>query len=82
MPSWLSGPLQVKKALLKSGKTLENDIVIVGVGARPNVELFKGQLDLLEEKPGGIKVHALALHFLCCTCFWGMAASLVVSAAE
>ena len=47
---------QVKTSVLKDGSKLESDIVLVGVGARPNVELFKGQLDLLEERPGGIKV--------------------------
>ena len=35
---------------------MDADIVIVGVGARPNTELFKGQIDFLEDKPGGIKV--------------------------
>ena len=42
--------------MLKSGEKIEADMVLVGVGARPNTELFKGQLDLLEERPGGIKV--------------------------
>ena len=42
---------------LKSGGRLEGSLVLVGVGARPNVELFKGQLDLLEKAPGGIKVN-------------------------
>ena len=46
-------------AVLKSGEKIEADMVLVGVGARPNTELFKGQLDLLEERPGGIKVRAL-----------------------
>ncbi len=41
--------------MLKSGEKIEADLVLVGVGARPNVELFKGQLELLEERPGGIK---------------------------
>ena len=35
--------------------------MVVGVGAKPNTELFKGQLDLLEDKPGGVKV--LLLHY-------------------
>ena len=47
---------QVKTSVLKDGTKLESDIVLVGVGARPNIELFKGQLDMLEERPGGIKV--------------------------
>ncbi len=42
--------------MLKNGDKIESDIVLVGVGARPNVEMFKGQLDLLEDRPGGIKV--------------------------
>lgn len=41
---------------LKSGKKLEASLVVVGVGAIPNTEMFKGQLDLLEDKPGGVKV--------------------------
>ncbi|GAB4823794.1 hypothetical protein N2152v2_010840 [Parachlorella kessleri] len=43
---------------LKSGGQVEASLVLVGVGARPNVELFKGQLDLLEKAPGGIKVNS------------------------
>ncbi|KAH7285419.1 hypothetical protein KP509_33G027500 [Ceratopteris richardii] len=38
---------------LKDGRELSADIVVVGVGARPLVSLFKGQL---EEEKGGIKV--------------------------
>lgn len=41
---------------LKSGKKIEAALVVVGVGAVPNTEMFKGQLDLLEDKPGGVKV--------------------------
>ncbi len=48
--------------MLKSGEKIESDIVLVGVGAKPNVELFKGQIDLLEERPGGIKVGHAELH--------------------
>ena len=51
---------QVTHAVLKSGEKVEADMVLVGVGARPNTELFKGQLELLEERPGGIKVRARA----------------------
>lgn len=39
--------------LLKDGRKLEADIVIVGVGARPITSLFKGQV---EEDKGGLKV--------------------------
>jgi monodehydroascorbate reductase (NADH) len=52
------GEGQVKTSVLKSGKKLESDLVVVGVGARPNTELFKGQIDFLEDKPGGIKVNS------------------------
>lgn len=45
---------------LKSGKKLEASLVVVGVGAKPNTEMFKGQLDLLEDKPGGVKVKLLS----------------------
>ena len=48
--------MQVTHTVLKGGEKLESDLVLVGVGARPNIELFKGKLDLLQEKPGGIKV--------------------------
>uniref|UniRef100_A0A1D1ZS99 monodehydroascorbate reductase (NADH) n=1 Tax=Auxenochlorella protothecoides TaxID=3075 RepID=A0A1D1ZS99_AUXPR len=47
---------KVTTAVLKSGKRLPVDLVVVGTGARPNVELFKGAVDLLEGPPGGIKV--------------------------
>ena len=43
---------QVTHAVLKSGEKIEADMVLVGVGARPNTDLFKGQLELLEERPG------------------------------
>ena len=48
--------LQVTTTVLKSGEEIQSDLVVVGVGARPNIELIKGQVDLLEDKPGGIKV--------------------------
>ena len=41
---------------LKSGKKLDAGLVVVGIGATPNTEMFKGQLELLEDKPGGVKV--------------------------
>ena len=58
---------------LKSGKKIEASLVVVGVGAKPNTEMFKGQLDLLEDKPGGVKVSpllltsSLACIFSCCS---------------
>ena len=45
--------------VLKSGKKLPSDMVVVGVGAKPTGDIFKGQLDFLEERPGGIKVRNL-----------------------
>ena len=49
-------------AELKSGKKLEAGLVVVGVGAKPNTDMFKGQIDLLEDKPGGIKVLSTSYH--------------------
>ncbi len=46
---------QVTAAVLKSGAKLEASLVLVGVGARPNTDLFAGQLELLAGPPGGIK---------------------------
>jgi monodehydroascorbate reductase (NADH) len=46
----------VKSATLSDGTNVECSLVIVGIGARPNVELFAGQLDTLSAAPGGIKV--------------------------
>ena len=59
-------------AELKSGKKLEAGLVVVGVGAKPNTDMFKGQIDLLEDKPGGIKVlstssHPIWHHIALCT---------------
>ncbi|KAL9678544.1 hypothetical protein QQ045_016388 [Rhodiola kirilowii] len=45
----------VKNVKLKDGRVLDADIVIVGVGGRPLVTLFKGQI---EEEKGGIKTDA------------------------
>lgn len=44
---------EVTEVKLENGRTLEANIVVVGVGARPVTSLFKGQL---EEEKGGIKV--------------------------
>lgn len=41
---------------LKSGTRLEADLVVVGVGARPRVELAEGQLSVLSGPPGGVAV--------------------------
>lgn len=43
---------EVKEVQLKDGRSLEADIVVVGVGAKPLTALFKGQV---EEEKGGIK---------------------------
>jgi hypothetical protein len=52
----IASDAQVTHTVLKDGSKIENDLVLVGVGAKPNLELFKGQIDFLEERPGGIKV--------------------------
>ncbi|GAV64631.1 Pyr_redox_2 domain-containing protein [Cephalotus follicularis] len=46
---------EVKEVKLKDGRVLEADIVVVGVGGRPLISLFKGQV---EEEKGGIKTDA------------------------
>ncbi|GAB2300697.1 hypothetical protein Dimus_034735 [Dionaea muscipula] len=46
---------EVKEVKLKDGRVLEADLVIVGVGGRPLITLFKGQV---EEEKGGIKTDA------------------------
>ncbi|KAG6412112.1 hypothetical protein SASPL_124780 [Salvia splendens] len=46
---------EVKNVKLKDGRVLEADIVVVGVGAKPLTQLFKGQI---EEDKGGIKTDA------------------------
>ncbi|QHO10774.1 Monodehydroascorbate reductase [Arachis hypogaea] len=43
----------VKEVKLKDGRVLEADIIVVGVGGRPQTTLFKGQI---EEEKGRIKV--------------------------
>ncbi|XP_073149255.1 monodehydroascorbate reductase [Henckelia pumila] len=47
-----NGDGEVTEVKLKDGRVLEADIVVVGVGGRPLINLFKGQL---EEEKGGIK---------------------------
>ena len=44
----------VEKAVLSNGTVLRADIVVAGLGARPNTELLKGQVDLA--KDGGVLV--------------------------
>ncbi|XP_024983714.1 monodehydroascorbate reductase-like isoform X2 [Cynara cardunculus var. scolymus] len=46
---------EVKEVKLKNGKMEAADIVVVGVGAKPLINLFKGQV---EEEKGGIKTDA------------------------
>ncbi|XLS61829.1 hypothetical protein HN51_016057 [Arachis hypogaea] len=46
---------EVKEVKLKDGRVLEADIVVVGVGAKPLTNLFKGKV---EEDKGGIKTDA------------------------
>ncbi|KAJ4885688.1 hypothetical protein Rs2_35781 [Raphanus sativus] len=46
---------EVNEVQFKDGRSLEADIVIVGVGAKPLTSLFKGQV---EEDKGGIKTDA------------------------
>lgn len=45
---------QVSAVVLKDGTHIEADMVVVGIGIRPNVGLFEGQLTL---EKGGIKVN-------------------------
>lgn len=51
---------EVTEVKLEDGRTLDTDIVIVGVGGRPMTSLFKGQV---EEEKGGIKVRDLCNYF-------------------
>ncbi len=39
---------------LKSGDTIEGDIFVIGIGARPNTEAVRDQLTVLDKAPGGI----------------------------
>jgi len=49
---------EVTGVVLKSGKKIDADMVLVGIGAKPNVELFQSKgLELLDQRPGGIKVN-------------------------
>jgi len=42
---------------LNSGKTIEGDVFIVGIGARPNTGMVSGQVNTLDKAPGGIVVN-------------------------
>ncbi|KAL4433983.1 hypothetical protein ABPG75_000424 [Micractinium tetrahymenae] len=48
---------KVTAAVLNSGAKLDCSLVLVGVGARPNTDLFAGQLDMVQGPPGGIVVN-------------------------
>ncbi|KAI8107930.1 hypothetical protein M9435_002957 [Picochlorum sp. BPE23] len=48
----------VTTAVLDNGTKVQCDLVVVGIGARPNTEIFKGQVDLVDGPPGGIKVNS------------------------
>ena len=52
---------QVTTTVLKNGDRLQSDMVVVGVGAKPTGEMFNGQIDFLETRPGGIKVRMRAV---------------------
>ena len=51
---WLTNHFQVVAVNLRDGKRLLVDMVVVGIGIRPNTSLFEGQLTL---EKGGIKVN-------------------------
>jgi hypothetical protein len=46
----------VTTTVLDDGRELESAMVVVGVGARPNTQLLQGQVDVEDQKPGGIPV--------------------------
>lgn len=48
--------VQVSQVVLKNGDKLPAQLVLVGVGARPCTDLFKGQLDM--QPDGGLTVDA------------------------
>jgi hypothetical protein len=50
---------------LKDGTTIQADIVVVGVGAKPRLELLKGQV---AEEKGGFKVTIFLLYIWRTTC--------------
>lgn len=48
----------VTTAVLDNGSRLDCDLVVVGIGAKPNTELFQGHIELVNGPPGGIKVNS------------------------
>eukprot|EP00924_Labyrinthula_sp_SR-Ha-C_P013521 maker-scaffold_5-snap-gene-5.58-mRNA-1 protein AED:0.06 eAED:0.06 QI:0/0/0/1/0/0/2/0/461 len=53
------GKGNVEQVVLSSGEVLNCDMVVCGIGGRPNIELVKGQLNLLSKKDvGGILTNA------------------------
>ena len=56
---------QVGVAVLDTGEKLQCDLCLVGVGARPNLGLFQGDLDMLDDKPGGVKASAFPSQLKC-----------------
>jgi len=54
--------MQVSKVILKDGRSLDSTLVVVGVGAKPLLQPFKG---LLEEEKGGFKVCVPVDTFYC-----------------
>lgn len=51
---------EVTEVKLDDSRTIEADMVIVDIGGRPMISLFKGQV---EEEKGGIKVRGLFTNF-------------------
>jgi monodehydroascorbate reductase (NADH) len=49
---------RVTTTVLDDGRELESALVVVGVGARPNTQLLQGQVDVEDQKPGGIPVNS------------------------
>lgn len=54
--------MQVTGVVMDDGRTVECSMVVAGVGAKPNLELVSGQLELLDRKPGGIVVRRFTLY--------------------
>jgi len=54
--------VQVSQVVVSSKdgeQKLDASLVVVGVGARPNVELLEGQVEMVPKPVGGIKVRCL-----------------------